>query len=105
MLSQGVYGLITEHTMHPLALLCRTRFKIAVVTSSQSCAALLKAAKLDKFFDVRVDGNVIHAQRLSGGARAAAETLADEIARFPQEAVRADPGLSWKPMVFRCEKP
>jgi enoyl-CoA hydratase len=26
----------------------------------------------------------------SGGARAAAERLADEIARFPQEAVRAD---------------
>jgi beta-phosphoglucomutase family hydrolase len=46
--------------------LCRTGFKIAVVTSSQNCAAVLKAAKLDKFFDVRVDGNVIHTQRLAG---------------------------------------
>lgn len=46
--------------------LCRTGFKIAVVTSSQNCTAVLKAAKLDKFFDVRVDGNVIHAQRLAG---------------------------------------
>jgi beta-phosphoglucomutase family hydrolase len=46
--------------------LCRTGFKIAVVTSSQNCEAVLKSAKLDKFFDVRVDGNVIHTQRLAG---------------------------------------
>jgi beta-phosphoglucomutase family hydrolase len=44
----------------------RHGFKIAVVTSSQNCTAVLKAAKLDAFFDVRVDGNVIHAQRLAG---------------------------------------
>jgi beta-phosphoglucomutase family hydrolase len=41
-------------------------FKLAVVTSSQNCDAVLKAAKLDEFFGVRVDGNVIHAQRLAG---------------------------------------
>jgi beta-phosphoglucomutase family hydrolase len=41
-------------------------FKIAVVTSSQNCTAVLKAAKLDHFFDVQVDGNVIHAQHLTG---------------------------------------
>ena len=41
-------------------------FKIAVVTSSQNCTAVLKAAKLDHFFDVQVDGNVIHAQHLAG---------------------------------------
>lgn len=46
--------------------LCRDGLKIAVVTSSQNCTAVLEAAKLDKFFDVRVDGNVIHAQRLAG---------------------------------------
>src|SRR4030095_7514291 len=39
-------------------------FKIAVVTSSQNCTAVLKAAKLDAFFDVRVDGNMILAQQL-----------------------------------------
>ena len=39
-------------------------FKIAVVTSSQNCTAVLKAAKLDHFFDVQVDGNVIHARTL-----------------------------------------
>jgi beta-phosphoglucomutase family hydrolase len=41
-------------------------FKIAVVTSSQNCTAVLQAAKLDAFFDVRVDGNVIQAQELAG---------------------------------------
>src|SRR5215472_10540245 len=40
--------------------------KIAVVTSSQNCTAVLKAAKLDHVFDVQVDGNTIHAQHLAG---------------------------------------
>ena len=30
------------------------------------CDAVLRAAKLDEFFEVRVDGNVIQAQRLAG---------------------------------------
>jgi beta-phosphoglucomutase family hydrolase len=41
-------------------------FKIAVVTSSQNCRAVLRAAKLDGFFEVRVDGNTIEAERLAG---------------------------------------
>jgi beta-phosphoglucomutase family hydrolase len=41
-------------------------FKIAVVTSSQNCSAVLKAAKLDGFFDAQVDGNTIHALHLAG---------------------------------------
>jgi len=40
--------------------------KIAIVTSSQNCTAVLKAVKLDHFFDVQVDGNTIHAQHLTG---------------------------------------
>jgi len=44
----------------------RDGFKIAVVTSSQNCDAVLKAAKLDDCFEVRVDGNVIQAERLAG---------------------------------------
>src|SRR5215510_12676032 len=44
----------------------RQGFKIAVVPSSQNCTAVLKAAKLNGFFDVQVDGNVIHAQHLAG---------------------------------------
>jgi beta-phosphoglucomutase family hydrolase len=41
-------------------------FKIAVVTSSQNCATVLRAAKLDAFFDIRVDGNTILAEHLAG---------------------------------------
>jgi beta-phosphoglucomutase family hydrolase len=41
-------------------------FKTAVVTSSQNCAAVLLAAKLDALFEVRVDGNVIHSKQLAG---------------------------------------
>jgi beta-phosphoglucomutase family hydrolase len=44
----------------------RDGFKIAVVTSSQNCSAVLKAAKLDDVFKVRVDGNTIEAKRLAG---------------------------------------
>jgi beta-phosphoglucomutase family hydrolase len=41
-------------------------FKMAVVTSSQNCEAVLKAAKLDTVLDVHVDGNVIQAKHLAG---------------------------------------
>ncbi len=41
-------------------------FKLAVVTSSQNCGAVLRAVKLDALFEVRVDGNVIQAQQLAG---------------------------------------
>jgi beta-phosphoglucomutase family hydrolase len=41
-------------------------FKIAVVTSSQNCAAVLRAAKLGALFDIRVDGNTILAEHLAG---------------------------------------
>jgi len=40
--------------------------KIAVVTSSQNCDVVLKAAKIEDLFEVRVDGNVIHEQHLLG---------------------------------------
>jgi beta-phosphoglucomutase family hydrolase len=41
-------------------------FKIAVVTSSQNCTAVLRAAKLEGFFDAQIDGKLIHAQHLAG---------------------------------------
>ena len=40
--------------------------KIAVVTSSQNCDPVLKAAKIADLFEVRVDGNFIHEQNLAG---------------------------------------
>jgi beta-phosphoglucomutase-like phosphatase (HAD superfamily) len=45
------------------------RFKIAVVTSSQNCTTVLKAAKLDGVFDAQVDGNTIRARNASLGNR------------------------------------
>ena len=41
-------------------------FKMAVVTSSQNCTAVLRAAKLDNIFEVLVDGNTLHEQHLTG---------------------------------------
>ena len=41
-------------------------FRMAVVTSSQNCASVLKATHLDKFFDTQVDGNMLHEQHLAG---------------------------------------
>jgi beta-phosphoglucomutase family hydrolase len=68
-----VNGLIEEIGVEPyegsvqlIHQLRRNGFKIAVVTSSQNCDAVLRAAKLDDVFGVRVDGNVIQAQRLAG---------------------------------------
>jgi beta-phosphoglucomutase family hydrolase len=55
-----------DGTVRFIHQLRRNGFKIAVVTSSQNCTAVLKAAKLDDLFEVRVDGNTIHAQRLAG---------------------------------------
>ena len=39
---------------------------LAVVTSSQNCTVVLKAAKLDGAFDAQVDGNMIHVRHLAG---------------------------------------
>ena len=55
-----------EGSVKFLGQLHSQRFKIAIVTSSQNCTAVLKAVKLDHFFDVQVDGNTIHAQHLAG---------------------------------------
>jgi beta-phosphoglucomutase family hydrolase len=46
--------------------LSHRNFKMAVVTSSRNCEAVLKAVNLDTFFEVRVDGNMIEARHLRG---------------------------------------
>ena len=55
-----------EGSVRLIHQLRRNGFKIAVVTSSQNCTAVLKAAELDACFDAQVDGNMIHAQGLAG---------------------------------------
>jgi beta-phosphoglucomutase family hydrolase len=44
----------------------RNGFKIAVVTSSENCTAVLKSTKLDAVFDARIDGDIIETQHLAG---------------------------------------
>ena len=44
----------------------RDGFKVAIVSSSENCAAILKAANLDDLFEVRVDGAMVEAQQLAG---------------------------------------
>jgi len=41
-------------------------FRIGVVSSSENCVAVLKAAKVDTLFEVRVDGTMVEAQHLAG---------------------------------------
>ncbi len=55
-----------EGTIALARQLANEGIKIAVVTSSQNCDVVLKAAKIDDLFKVRVDGNTIHDQHLSG---------------------------------------
>jgi beta-phosphoglucomutase family hydrolase len=70
-------------------------FKIAVVTSSENCAAVLKAAKLDTFFKVRVDGHVIHAQNLAGKPAPDTYLMAANLLRVePARAVVIEDAIS-----------
>jgi beta-phosphoglucomutase family hydrolase len=55
-----------EGTVELIHQLRRQGFRIAVVTSSQNCKVVLKAAKLDEAFDVLVDGDTIRRQHLAG---------------------------------------
>jgi beta-phosphoglucomutase family hydrolase len=75
-----------EGSVKLIQSLRRDGFKIAIVTSSQNCETVLKAAKLDALFEARVDGNMMHAQNLAGKPApdtylAAAKLLSVEPAR------------------------
>jgi HAD superfamily hydrolase (TIGR01509 family) len=76
-----------EGTVKLIHQLRRQGFKIAVVTSSQNCETVLKAAKLNAFFDVRVDGNTIRAQHLAG--KPAPDTFLAAAQRLGVEPARA----------------
>src|SRR5262249_59158844 len=76
-----------EGTVKLIHQLRRQGFKIAVVTSSQNCETVLKAAKLNAFFDARVDGNTIRAQHLAG--KPAPDTFLAAAQRLGVEPARA----------------
>jgi beta-phosphoglucomutase family hydrolase len=55
-----------EGSVQLIDQLRRDGFKIALVTSSENCTAVLKAAKLDSLFDARVDGHMVETKNLAG---------------------------------------
>ncbi|MCZ6581163.1 MAG: beta-phosphoglucomutase family hydrolase [Nitrospirae bacterium] len=57
---------VYEGTIDLARQLQKEGIKIAIVTSSQNCDVVLKAAKIGDLFEVRVDGNVINEKNLSG---------------------------------------
>ena len=70
-------------------------FKLAVVTSSRNCTAVLKAAGLDTLFDVQVDGNTIAARHLAGKpAPDAFLTAAEHLGYPPARAVVIEDAIS-----------
>jgi beta-phosphoglucomutase family hydrolase len=84
-----------EGTVKLIRQLRQRGFKIAVVTSSQNCAAVLTAAKLDAFFDIRVDGNTILAEHLAGKPAPATFLMAAKLLGVePSRAVVIEDALS-----------
>lgn len=70
-------------------------FKIAVVTSSQNCTTVLKAAKLNGLLDAQVDGNVIKTQQLTGKPAPDTFLLAARLLRVkPARAVVIEDAIS-----------
>ena len=55
-----------EGTVKFIKQLRHQGLKIAVVTSSENCMAVLRAAMLDAAFDLQVDGHAIYDQHLAG---------------------------------------
>jgi beta-phosphoglucomutase family hydrolase len=53
-------------TVKVLDFLRREGYKTAVVSSSKNCAAVLKAARIESFFDLRVDGQTATELSLEG---------------------------------------
>ena len=55
-----------EGSVRFIGQLHRQGFKVAVVSSSENCEAVLRSARVDGLFEVRVDGAMVEAQHLAG---------------------------------------
>jgi beta-phosphoglucomutase family hydrolase len=55
-----------EGSVRFIGELRRHGLKVAVVSSSENCGAVLRSAKVDGLFEVRVDGAMVEAQHLAG---------------------------------------
>lgn len=97
-----VHKIISEEGVKPyegsvsfIRQLRRQGFMMAVVTSSQNCEAVLKAAKLESELKVHVDGNVIHAKQLRGKPAPDAFLEAAQLLKVaPQRAVVIEDAIS-----------
>jgi beta-phosphoglucomutase family hydrolase len=74
----------------------RTRGKrVAVVTSSKNCDAVLEAAGIQNLFEARVDGNVAAEKKLAGKpAPDTYEEAAGMLGTFPEQAVVIEDAIS-----------
>ncbi len=57
---------VYEGSVRFVAQLRRHGFKVAIVSSSENCEAVLRAANVETLFEVRVDGAMVEAQHLAG---------------------------------------
>ncbi|MBN2320434.1 MAG: beta-phosphoglucomutase family hydrolase [Acidobacteria bacterium] len=70
-------------------------FKLAVVTSSRNCDAVLKSAGIGDLFEIRVDGNVIHERSLRGKPAPDSFLLAAKMVEVePERAVVIEDAIS-----------
>ena len=73
----------------------RLGIKTAVVTSSENCQTVLKAAKVDDLFDARVDGVVLAEQHLAGKPAPDSFVMAAEMLDvLPQRSVIVEDAIS-----------
>ena len=74
----------------------RTRGRrVAVVTSSKNCDAVLQAAGIQNIFEVRVDGNVAAAKKLAG--KPSSDTYEEAtrmLGTLPEQAVVIEDAIS-----------
>ena len=69
--------------------------RLAVVTSSRNCDAVLESAGIGDLFEVRVDGNVIHERNLRGKpAPDAFLFAAKQVGTLPERAVVIEDAIS-----------
>lgn len=91
--TQGVE--VYEGSVALLHHLIQQGFKIAVVSSSHHCQAVLKAAGIDRLFDVRVDGNISDQLHLAGKPAPDAFLLAaKQLEVEPKRAVVCEDAVS-----------
>jgi beta-phosphoglucomutase family hydrolase/RpiB/LacA/LacB family sugar-phosphate isomerase len=78
-----------------MRFLRRSGIKMAIVTSSQNCQAVLRAARVEDFFEARVDGDVLVQRGLKGKPSPDSFLVgAEMLGAFPGRAVVIEDAIS-----------